>query len=349
MLEIFKIVLEDVANYGLNIFAPCVLALILTLLHKKNKHKKTCEILLGVLPIIIICKLLIFSSYTYAYMLAIFFIFAVLYASSIAIARHFAENKIILCLSIPFILVCSYVFLATYEYFDIREPFGRIEERSLPERANNNHDYTIRINYADAWGNNNYTLTIRGKEATDSQADSISFCKQYRACAGAKFIIKDSASSDTQKVLPTEKNRCQWKMFPDDKKASLFKFKELAENYTKEYTLGFVLDGYTFSIDIIDYKKKTVRSLRLDNATNFDDEVPKAQEIVNLGLSLIPFNDSADVETKCNDRLPQLFAKMKADSTAKDSTLSGNDTGVTMIKLNEIKHPKPKRRKPIDN
>ena len=42
-------------------------------------------------------------------------------------------------------------------------------------------------------------------------------------------------------------------------------------------------------------------------------------EIVNLGLTLISFNDAADVEDKCNDRLPQIFVEMKTDST-RDST-----------------------------
>ena len=339
MLELFKIVLGDVLNYGLNIFAPCVLALILTVLHKKNKHPKTCKILLGVIPIIIICKLVIFSSYTYAYMLAIFFIFAILYAASIAIARRFAENKIVLCLSVPLILACSFLMLATYEYFDLREPFGSIDERSLPDHANSNHDYTIRINYADAWGNNNYTLTVRGNEDSASQKGSIFFCKQYRTCAGAKFISKDSVNSDTQKVLPPEKNRCEWEMYPEDKRTNLVKFKELAENYTKEYKMGPVLDGYIFSADIINYKNKTVRTLRLDNATNYKDDIPKAKEIVNLGLKLISFSDSANVDKACDDRL-HITATFQTDS----ATLNTNDTGTTLIKLNEIK--KPKRRKP---
>jgi hypothetical protein len=266
-------------------------------------------------------------------MLAIFFIFAILYAVSIVIARRFAENKIVLCLSVPLILACSFLMLVTYEYFNLREPFGSIDERSLPDRANSNHDYTIRINYADARGNNNYMLTIRWKEASNSQEDSIFFCKQYRTCAGAKFITKDSENSDTQNVLPTERNRCEWEMFPNDKRTNLLKFKELAENYKKEYKMGLVLDGYIFSVDIIDYKKKTVRTLRLDNATNYEEEVPKAKEIVNLGLKLISFSDSANLDKECNERLLQ----------TDPASLNANDTGTTLIKLDEIK--KPKRRK----
>jgi hypothetical protein len=332
MFEIFKIVLGDVLNYGLNIFAPCVLAIILILLHKKNKHKKACEMLLWIIPLIIICKLVFLSSYTYAYMLAIFFIFAIMYAASIAIARRFAENKIVLCLSVPLILACSFLMLTTYEYFNLREPFGSIDERSLPDHAKSNHDYTIRINYADASGNN-YTLTVRGNEDSGSQKGSIFFCKQYRTCAGAKFISKDSVNSDTQKVLPPEKNRCEWEMYPEDKRTNLVKFKELAENYTKEYKMGPVLDGYIFSADIINYKNKTVRTLRLDNATNYKDDIPNAKEIVNLGLKLISFSDSANVDKECDERLLQ-----------DPASLNANDTGTTLIKLNEIK--KPKRRKP---
>ena len=340
MLELFTIVLKDVQNYGLNIFAPCVLALILMVLYKKNKHKKICVKILCAIPIIIICKLLIFTSYTYAYMFAIFFIFAILYAATIAITRRFAENKIILSLFIPFILICSYLMLATFEYFSLREPFGSIEERSLPENTNSNHDYTIRINYSDAWGNGHYTQTLRGNEDTDSQEGSILYCTQYRTCAGVTFIVKDSTSNDTIKVLPTERNRCDWDLLPSEKKPLVSELKKLIENYSREYTIGFVLDGYTFSIDIIDYKKRTVRSLRLDNATNFEDEVPKAKEIVNLGLKLIPFNDSLNADKDCNDRLPELFVQMKVDTTAKDSAYT------KMKEIKEKNRRKPKRHNP---
>ena len=54
-------------------------------------------------------------------------------------------------------------------------------------------------------------------------------------------------------------------------------------------------------------------------------------EIVNLGLTLIPFNDSTNVEEKCNDRLPQIFVEMKIDST-QDSTKK------------EMRNPKQRRR-----
>ena len=347
MLEIFELVLKDVQVYTLNIFAPCILALVLIVLHKKNKLKRI-GVFLGIIPAIIACKLYFFTSYTYAHMLAIFFIFAILYAASIAIAKRFAENKIVLYLSIPLILICSYLILATYEYIDIREPFGSIEEHSLPESTNSNHDYTIRINYADAWGNGHYTLTFRGNEDTDSQEGSILYCTQYRTCAGVTFIVKDSTSNDTMKVLPTERNRCEWELLPSEKKPIVSELKKLVANYSREYIIGFVLDGYTFDIDIIDYKKRTVRSLKLDNATNFEDQVPKAKEIVNLGLKLIPFNDSVNANIDCNDRLPKLFEQMKVDTTAKDSTLKDNDSSAKMIELNEIKNPKPKRRKSKD-
>ena len=131
------------------------------------------------------------------------------------------------------------------------------------------------------------------------------------------IFFEDSASSDTQSVQATPRNICQWEPLPHEKKATLLQLKKLAEKYRKEYTFSFVLDGYTFGINILDFKKKTIRSLELGNATNFDDEVPNAKEIVNLGLALIPFNDSAD--KKCNDRLPQIFVEMKTNSK-QDST-----------------------------
>ena len=147
-------------------------------------------------------------------------------------------------------------------------------------------------------------------------------------CTGVTFVFEDSASRDTQSVQGTPRNICQWEPLSHEKKATLIQLKKLAEKYRKEYTLSFVLDGYTFGIDIFDFKKKKVRSLELGNAS---EEVPNAQEIVNLGLTLIPFNDSANADKICNDRLPQIFVEMKTDST-QDST------------KNEIR--KPKRRIP---
>ena len=135
-------------------------------------------------------------------------------------------------------------------------------------------------------------------------------------CAGVTFIFEDSSSRDTQAVQATPQNICQWEPLPQEKKATLLQLKKLAENYRIEHTLSFALDGYTFGIDILDFKKKTIRSLELGNTS---EEVPHALEIVNLGLALISFNDSADVEEKCNDRLPQIFVEMKTDSTH-DST-----------------------------
>ncbi|WP_173475562.1 hypothetical protein [Fibrobacter succinogenes] len=202
----------------------------------------------------------------------------------------------------------------------MREPFGYIKDKTLPDSlSNRNFDYEVKLNHADAWGNNHYTVSVRGKHLTDSSEDSIIYCKQYRMCTGVTFVFEDSASSDTQSVQSTPRNICQWKPLPHEKKATLLQLKKLAEKYSREYTFSFVLDGYTFGIDIFDFKKKTIRSLELGNATNFDDEVPNAKEIVNLGLALIPFSDSANVEHKCNDRPPQIFVEMKTDST-QDST-----------------------------
>lgn len=345
MLELYKIVLMNFQAYGPNIFLPCLLAFIVIALHKKDKLKKIWILLLGLTPVLVICNLFFLTTYNYSYIFTIFIIFAVLYSATIVIANKCGKSVLACCLYAPLIFLCSYLSLATYEYFDLREPLGSVDEHALPSYALSDHDYTVRINYADAWGNDNYTLTIRGKKDSVTQEDSILFCKQYRACAGVTVTFEDSINHKTQTVVPTERNHCQWEALPEEKKSTFFKLKELAENYHQEYKLGFVLDGYTFNIDIIDYEKRTVRSLKLENATNYEHGVPNAKEIVELGFKLIPFNkDSIDVSTECNERLPQLFAQMKADSALKDSARIANDSNA-MVNLKEVKSPKPKRRK----
>ena len=167
-----------------------------------------------------------------------------------------------------------------------------------------------------------------GSNVAGSNEDSIVYCKQYRMCAGVTFVFEDSVSRDSQSVQATPRNICQWEPLPQEKKTTLLQLRKMAEKYRREYKLSFALDGYTFGIDILDFKKKTIRSLELGNAS---EEVPNAQEIVNLGLTLIPFSDSADVEEKCNDRLPQIFVEMKIDST-QDSTKK------------EMRNPKQRRR-----
>ena len=276
MLEVFKLVVTDSHIYGFCIFLPSLLALIFTA--KFRNKKKKLKIILAAIPSIVLCYLLFVCSFTFIYIFIIFSALAILYAASIAVSYHFSNKNAILCLAAILILPCSLALLTTFEYYELREPFGYINDKDLPDSLSNaNFDYEVKLDYADAWGN------------------------------------------DHQSVQATPRNICQWEPLPHEKKATLLQLKKLAEKYSREYTFSFVLDGYTFGIDIFDFKKKTIRSLELGNATNFDDEVPNAKEIVNLGLALIPFSDSANVEHKCNDSLPQIFVEMKTDST-QDST-----------------------------
>ena len=316
MYEIFKLIISDDPHiYGLCIFLPSLLALIFTAKFRNNKKKL--KIILAAIPSVVLSYLLFVCSFTFIYIFIICSALAILYGASIAVGYYFSNKKVILCLVAILILPCSLALLTTFEYYELREPFGYINDKALPDSLYNaNYDYEVKINNADAWGNNHYTVTMRGKHAAGSNEDSIVYCKQYRMCAGVTFIFEDSSSRDTQAVQATPQNICQWEPLPQEKKATLLQLKKLAENYRIEHTLSFALDGYTFGIDILDFKKKTIRSLELGNTS---EEVPHALEIVNLGLALISFNDSADVEEKCNDRLPQIFVEMKTDSTH-DST-----------------------------
>ena len=275
---------------------------------KFRDEKKKLKIILAAIPSVVLCYLLFVCSFTFIYIFIICSALAILYGASIAVGYYFSNKKVILCLAAILILPCSLALLTTFEYYELREPFGYINDKALPDSLYNaNYDYEVKINHADAWGNNHYTVTMRGKHVAGSNEDSIVYCKQYRMCAGVTFIFEDSASHDTQSVQATPRNICQWEPLPQEKKATLIQLKKKAEKYRREYTFG---------IDILDFKKKTIRSLELGNTS---EEVPKALEIANLGLALISFNDSADVEEKCNDRLPQIFVEMKTDSTH-DST-----------------------------
>ena len=327
MYEIFKLVISDYHIYGLCIFLPSLLALFFTA--KFRNDKKKLKIILAAIPSIVLCYLLFVCSFTFIYIFIIFSALAILYATSIATGYYFSNKKFILCLIAILLLPCSLLLLTTFEYYELREPFGYIKDKTLPDSlSNKNFDYEVKLNHADAWGNNHYTVTMRGKHVAGSNEDSIIYCRQYRMCAGVTFVFEDSASSDTQSVQATPRNVCQWETLPQEKKAALLQLRKLAEKYRREYELGFALDGYTFGIDILDFKKKTIRSLELGNASK---EVPYALEIVNLGLTFIPFNDSANVEEKCSDRLPQIFVEMKTDST-QDSTKK------------EMRNPKQRRR-----
>jgi energy-coupling factor transporter transmembrane protein EcfT len=303
------------------------LALIFTAIFRNDKKKL--KNILTAIPSIVLCYLLFVCSFTFIYIFIICSALAILFGASIAVGYRFSNKKVILCLVAILLLPSSLALLTTFEYYELREPFGYIKDKTLPDSlSNRNFDYEVKLNHADAWGNNHYTVTMRGKHVVGSNEDSIVYCKQYRMCAGVTFILEDSVSRDSQSVQATPRNICQWEPLPQEKKETLLQLKKLAEKYRKEYTFSFVLDGYTFGINILDFKKKTIRSLELGNAS---EEVPNAQEIVNLGLTLIPFSDSADVEEKCNDRLPQIFVEMKIDLT-QDSTKK------------EMRNPKQRRR-----
>lgn len=327
MYEIFKLVISDINIYGLCIFLPSLLALIFTAIFRNDKKKL--KIILAAISSIVLCYLLFVCSFTFIYIFIICSALAILFGASIAVGFYFSNKKVILCLVAILLLPCSLLLLTTFEYYELREPFGYIKDKTLPDSlSNRNFDYEVKLNHADAWGNNHYTVTMRGKHVAGSNEDSIVYCKQYRMCAGVTFILEDSVSRDSQSVQATPRNICQWEPLPQEKKETLLQLRKLAEKYRREYKLSFALDGYTFGIDILDFKKKTIRSLELGNAS---EEVPNAQEIVNLGLALIPFSDSANVEHKCNDRLPQIFVEMKTDST-QDSTKK------------EMRNPKQRRR-----
>lgn len=344
MFELYKIIFFDVVAYGVNIFLPCLLALIITILHKKDRLKKTWILLLIALPLLICCNLIFFTSYNDSYIVANCIILAVLYAASIAIGLFWGLNKSAIRISIPLIFFCSYFILATYEYIDIRQPFGSVEEYTIPEQAHSDHDYTVRISYSDAWGNDQYAVTIRGKYADDPQNDSIIYCNQYRECASVNVVLEDSIKKDTHIVLATERNACQWELFADEKKETLFKLKGLVEKYRQEYTTSFSLDGYSFGIDVVDYQKRLSRSLKFSNASK---DAPKAQEIVNLAFTLIPFkNDNLDVTKACHDRLTEVIAKIKEERAQKDSTINKNDSSTVLVDLKKAQNKKATRRSP---
>lgn len=304
MQESFKSALLDTLSdfdlYGLYIFLPCILALVFTVLHKKHKRKKMWKTLLAFVPLVIIYKTILFESIFDDAWFEVFVIFAIFYAISIVVGITFWKKKLILALSVPLILCCSYLSFATYKFFDNMQPFGRIDEYSLPSHIHSNYDYAVKITYADAWGYNLYSMTIRGKHSTDTlENDTISYCIQHgqNKDLTVKYIPKDTDKKKAKLPPATQKN-CKWEPLTDDKISTFFEFKNRAENYHSELECEHTCNKYEFNVGIINYKKKTFRSLELGHASM---HIPMAQEIVNLGLKLIDAGkDSID-----NDSAPQ--------------------------------------------
>ena len=208
MYEIFKLVISDINIYGLCIFLPSLLALIFTAIFRNDKKKL--KIILAAIPSIVLCYLLFVCSFTFIYIFIICSALVILYGASIAVGFYFSNKKVILCLVAILLLPCSLLLLTTFEYYELREPFGYINDKDLPDSLSNaNFDYEVKLDYADAWGNDHYTVSVRGKHLTDSSEDSIVYCKQYRMCTGVTFFFEDSASSDTQSVQATPRNICQ--------------------------------------------------------------------------------------------------------------------------------------------
>jgi len=274
--------LSDIDLYGLYIFLPCILALIFTVMHKKDRRKKLWKMLLVAVPLVIIYKIILIDSIFDNTWFEVFVIFAIFYAISIFVGIFFSKKKFIIAISVPLILCSSYLSYATYKFYGRIEPFGRIGDYTLPKHIKSNDDYAIKITYINAVGDNIYSMTIRGKNAKDSLAqDSISYCMQH----GKKQKVKD------QTMTPPK--GCQWKNLTDDKRPSFFKFKQLAESYQAEFDCEQTCNNYDFNVDIIDYNKRTFRTLELGHASM---HVNAAQEIVDLGLKLIMSSrDSIDI------------------------------------------------------
>ena len=305
-------VLLDAQIYGLYIFLPNLLALIFLVLHKDHPEKKHWQRLLLIIPIAVICKLTLFSSFSKSTNFELFIIFALIHAITIAIGHFFYKKKVIIILSTPLLLCCSFFAYATYEFFAIIEPFGRIENYEMPDHIRSKYDYTVTINYADAWGNNHYALNIRGKSATDSQdGDSIYFCEHHKIFA-RKLAQGDVDEENEEITAPSENQNCQWEPMADEQKETFYKFKELAEKYQQEYECNLHINAEMFNINISDYKKRTFRTLELGHAS---DQVPNALEIVNLGFKLIPFETHAKIIETTNSNAALDQEQKKHDST----------------------------------
>ena len=265
--------LSDIHLYGLCIFLPCLLALIFTVMHKKDRRKKIWKMLLAFVPLVIVYKTIIFDSVFDNTCFEVFVVFAIFYALAVIIGIAFWKKKIIIALAIPFLLCSSYATYATYKYFGNMQPSGRIENYTLPSHVKSNDDYAVKITYTSATGDNLYSMTIRGKRSADSLAsDSISYCLLH----GQKQKLKD--------LQGAQKINCQWKLMSDEKKQEFLSFKKLAENYKAELDCEKTCNNYDFNIDIIDYNKRTFRTLELGHASM---HIPAAQEIFNIRLKLI--------------------------------------------------------------
>jgi len=291
--------LSDIDLYGLYIFLPCILALIFTVMHKKDKRKKLWKMLLAFIPLVIVYKIIIFDFIFENTWFEVFVVFAIFYAISIIVGAFFWKKKIIIGISIPLILCASYFSYATYKFFNNTEPFGRIDEYALPSHIHSSYDYAVKITYADDWGYNLYSLTIRGKKNKDSQAnDSINYCLQHgqNKNLAVKYIPKDHDKKSKLIIPPAALQKgCQWKQMTDENKAVFFDFKKQAENYQAELDCNQRHNDYEFNVDIIDYQKRRFRALELGHASV---HIPMAQAIVDLGLKLISSSkDSVDMDS----------------------------------------------------
>ena len=202
------------------------------------------------------------------------------YFIGMALGNMFNASKKLHWVLVPIMPLLTYsVIVFALVYPPVFYPFGEIVDESLQNdelQVAQNADYEIEMVHEDAWWNDSRIVAIRVRN------DSVFYRAAYRMCSaeniddeGYKYWVKPNIDST------------QWLPLNSEKASNVVEsLKNSIEKYEQEYHSDLVWDGYSVSVSLKDYKRKTSRRLDLSNASILG--MPGAMAIEKMMFDLMP-------------------------------------------------------------
>ena len=300
-------------------FLPHLLGFLFALFYEKFRLKKLWLSLWSVLLCALVCgyvisvykadeDIMVENSVSIAMPFLVMLLYIAFFFACSLIGKNFDSKRLYCKLLLPLVVIIPMLLLWSFGWSIMAHPYGEISDEPLDQAGLNvsqGADYEMFFSIADAWGDDSRSVSFLERK------DSVFFQFGYSECADVQY--------DTTKNLLTVRHGDDsvgnWILMDAEKSAIVRKLKKSVEKYSREYTTHIVLDGYSSSIVLRDYERKTRRRLYFDNAEH--SHVYDAMTIEKTFVSFLPSRDSytsmsySDVSKKCADLQNELVVRIE--------------------------------------